>query len=318
MTISETITIQASTPPSDLPHDTASAEVARLPDYLSGTVQRDDGTDYVVTSAAYKDAAGNAGRVYIALDADTNEILAIQSKVGGVWTNWMIGADSIADSAITPAKLAEAVAGAGLTRNSSSSALDVNVDGATLEVTGDKLQVKPSGIGSAQLGSGSVISDKIPTGVSLTEPRIVNQVCFNEGEVHAFHIGSNSDEVTGYKHCWIGSWEGGVPLDIYIVTDDDHVTIHKFSEDERSMSVPGGFLKESLDSAGNVYHETTSGTAQNVVWKNSRYGAAYAMQLEASEGKLLIRKLNISGLPTSSSGLSAGDVWNDGGTLRVV
>lgn len=29
-------------------------------------------------------------------------------------------------------------------------------------------------------------------------------------------------------------------------------------------------------------------------------------------------KLRISGLPTSSAGLSAGDVWNDGGTLKIV
>lgn len=28
--------------------------------------------------------------------------------------------------------------------------------------------------------------------------------------------------------------------------------------------------------------------------------------------------LNMSGLPTSASGLSSGDVWNDGGTLKVV
>lgn len=29
-------------------------------------------------------------------------------------------------------------------------------------------------------------------------------------------------------------------------------------------------------------------------------------------------KINISGIPTSASGLSAGDVWNDGGTLKIV
>ena len=48
-----------------------------------------------------------------------------------------------------------------------------------------------------------------------------------------------------------------------------------------------------------------------------------AMTLDAS-GNLLIgttssgaSKLRISGLPTSSAGLSAGDVWNDGGTLKI-
>jgi hypothetical protein len=29
-------------------------------------------------------------------------------------------------------------------------------------------------------------------------------------------------------------------------------------------------------------------------------------------------KLSIVGLPTSSSGLSSGDIWNDSGTLKIV
>lgn len=50
---------------------------------------------------------------------------------------------------------------------------------------------------------------------------------------------------------------------------------------------------------------------------------AERMRIDAS-GNLLIgtatsgaSKLRISGLPTSSAGLSAGDVWNDGGTLKI-
>jgi len=29
-------------------------------------------------------------------------------------------------------------------------------------------------------------------------------------------------------------------------------------------------------------------------------------------------KINFSSLPTSSAGLSTGDIWNDGGTLKIV
>lgn len=36
-----------------------------------------------------------------------------------------------------------------------------------------------------------------------------------------------------------------------------------------------------------------------------------------SSGKLNIMRLNISNLPTSASGLSAGDVWDDSGTLKI-
>jgi hypothetical protein len=35
------------------------------------------------------------------------------------------------------------------------------------------------------------------------------------------------------------------------------------------------------------------------------------------EGKINAKNINFSGLPTSDSGLSTGDVWNDGGTLKI-
>jgi len=52
--------------------------------------------------------------------------------------------------------------------------------------------------------------------------------------------------------------------------------------------------------------------------------ATYPIMLNPNGGNILIgtatsgaSKLRISGLPTSSAGLSAGDVWNDGGTLKI-
>jgi hypothetical protein len=35
-------------------------------------------------------------------------------------------------------------------------------------------------------------------------------------------------------------------------------------------------------------------------------------------GKIKATSINFTGLPTSSSGLSSGDVWNDGGTLKII
>lgn len=35
-------------------------------------------------------------------------------------------------------------------------------------------------------------------------------------------------------------------------------------------------------------------------------------------GPLRGTKLNLSDLPTSTTGLSAGDLWNDGGTVKIV
>jgi len=88
--ISEDFQILVSTPPESIEHDTRQREIMQLSDYLAVQHSRDDGTDYLVTDANYIDASGNAGRVYIARDANTNAIEGIYSKVGGTWTRWLI------------------------------------------------------------------------------------------------------------------------------------------------------------------------------------------------------------------------------------
>ena len=79
----------------------------------------------------------------------------------------------------------------------------------------------------------------------------------------------------------------------------------------------GSHISKILDD-GNLHIE---GESQNI-WLN---GASSANVLLATGGgKVGIGNdnpgsvLSITGLPTSSSGLSAGDVWNDGGTLKIV
>jgi len=36
-----------------------------------------------------------------------------------------------------------------------------------------------------------------------------------------------------------------------------------------------------------------------------------------AEGRVTTNRLNLADLPTSAAGLAAGDVWNDGGTLKI-
>lgn len=139
MTVSETFQVVASTPPTDLPHTTAAAEIARLPTYLSVAHQRDDGTDYIVTDAAYKDEAGNAGRIYVQRNDTDNSIEAIQSKVNGVWTNFKATADSIAAEAVLASKLAAAAIGGGLIR--ANDAVSVDVDGTNVTIASGKVTV---------------------------------------------------------------------------------------------------------------------------------------------------------------------------------
>lgn len=86
--MNQDLSIIVSDPPADLPHSTFAEDIKMLSQFLSARLTRDDGTEYIVTSAAYRDSAGNAGRIYIPLDASTNAILGIFSKVDGVWTQY--------------------------------------------------------------------------------------------------------------------------------------------------------------------------------------------------------------------------------------
>lgn len=42
------------------------------------------------------------------------------------------------------------------------------------------------------------------------------------------------------------------------------------------------------------------------------------LQDQLAVGPVRVATLNISNLPTSATGLRSGDIWNDGGTLKVV
>jgi hypothetical protein len=78
-------------------------------------------------------------------------------------------------------------------------------------------------------------------------------------------------------------------------------------------------------SYGNLFSSASGTTLNNTTAAPLMFGTTNTerMRIDAS-GNLLIgtsasgaSKLRISGLPTSSSGLSTGDVWNDGGTLKI-
>ena len=56
-------------------------------------------------------------------------------------------------------------------------------------------------------------------------------------------------------------------------------------------------------------------TANMQEWTNS---SNFVMAHIDPSGKIQASAINFSGLPTSSAGLSAGDVWNDSGTLKIV
>jgi hypothetical protein len=113
----------------------------------------------------------------------------------------------------------------------------------------------------------------------------------------------------------------------------------------RGGSLSGGFLSFGTDgseriritSGGNVQIGTTSSSDfrlysyQNASTGNSTTSALVVRQdgtdpiaiFQGSGGSSKMRissdgKINFSSLPTSASGLSSGDIWNDGGTLKIV
>lgn len=68
---------------------------------------------------------------------------------------YTVTSDRFADGSITPSKLAASVAGNGLS-GGDGVALAVEVDGSTIEISGDQLKVKDSGITTAKINDGAV------------------------------------------------------------------------------------------------------------------------------------------------------------------
>lgn len=96
----------------------------------------------------------------------------LQLKAGGVGTSYLadgaVTTAKIADANVTAAKIATAVAGNGLT-GGGGSALAVNVDNSTIEISSDSLRVKGNGIGTGQMSSGLYSGS-----VSLLTPATLN------------------------------------------------------------------------------------------------------------------------------------------------
>jgi hypothetical protein len=87
----------------------------------------------------------------------TQDAGVLEVKDGGISNIHLaddaVGSDEIQDDAVTAAHINADVAGSGLVANGTTGALDVNVDGTSLEVATDVLGVKDGGISAAKLNS---------------------------------------------------------------------------------------------------------------------------------------------------------------------
>lgn len=96
----------------------------------------------------------------------TNSKLAANSVTSDKIAPGTVIASDIGDNTITEAKLTTSVAGNGLS-GGNGSALSVNVDDSTVELSSDSLRVKDLGITTAKLDDGAVTSAKLDTDISI-------------------------------------------------------------------------------------------------------------------------------------------------------
>lgn len=121
-------------------------------DKISGEIPA-PGAEYKVKAAS---ADPTGGYLDAKVDDSTIDINSNKLRVKPLG----IGAASIADTAITAAKIHADVAGDGLA-GGAGTALSVNVDGSTLEISTDALRVKALGITASQIAANAVTSAKI-------------------------------------------------------------------------------------------------------------------------------------------------------------
>jgi hypothetical protein len=110
------------------------------------------------------------------------------------------------------------------------------------------------------------------------------------------------------------------------ITSGGNVAIGGTTADER-LHVSSGRIKTSVATTGAAYFLATN-TNGSTIYGTDAIGGYILTDWNApilfytnNAERMRIKSsgvINISNIPTSSVGLSAGDIWNDGGTLKIV
>lgn len=145
------------------------------------------------------------------------------------------------NTAIRGVQIKDAVAAAGLSKDASGN-IQVNVDDSSIEVSGDNLQVKASGITNAML-AGSIADDKLNEDYIQTSEVDGTSVEFSGGSLSVVASGITNNELAddAVQASTIDTFnEVGAGVDGYVLTWDDTNSRMDWTE-----KTSGDYLNES-------------------------------------------------------------------------
>jgi hypothetical protein len=158
--------------------DTTTANVAPIALSEAGAGVAVDGSTLEVSSGAIRVKDSGIVEAKIANSAVTTDKIADVNVTTGKLADGAVVADKIGADAVTAAKINSDVAGEGLVQ-ATSGALDVNVDGTTIEIATDALRVKDSGISTAKIAANAVTKAKLNSdivGIALELHATTNEI----------------------------------------------------------------------------------------------------------------------------------------------